>query len=96
MKPVILLFFILVITQFSSCAPPLCKIQNCHVAIDHNHVFGAETRANQTTDKMKVYRGVSYFSYIFRKRYKAQESKGYYRKIDNREAYQKRVNKHKK
>lgn len=70
--------------------PPRCKIPSCYVAIDHNHAYGSETRANQTKNVSKVWRGVPYFSYIFRKKYKAQESKGYYRKIDGREAFEKR------
>jgi|GEM_PF-2942846 len=85
-----LAFVVLLIAQTACHVPPLCKIPDCHVAIDHNHAYGAETRANKTKNVSKVWRGVPYLSYIFRKKFKSQESKGYYRKIDGREAYDKR------
>lgn len=91
-KSIIFSLVVLLLVQ-SACLriPPRCKIPNCNVAIDHNHAYGSETRANgETKDVAKVWRGVPWFSYVFRKKYKAQESRGYYRKIDGREAYDKR------
>ena len=94
MKSITLFLLICLGVMGTAClrVPPRCKIPNCHVAIDHNHAYGSETRANETKAVAKVWRGVPYFSYIFRKKYKAQDSRGYYRKIDGREAYDKRRN----
>lgn len=93
MKKLLIFSLLLLLGVQTAClrVPPRCKIPNCYVAVDHNHAIGSETRANgDTKDVGKVFRGTPYFSYIFRKKYKAQESKGYYRKIDGREAYDKR------
>jgi hypothetical protein len=93
MKKIVIFALIILVAVQSAClrVPPRCKIPNCNVAIDHNHAYGSETRANgETKDVAKVWRGVPYFSYVFRKKFKAQESRGYYRKIDGREAYDKR------
>ena len=87
------LFILIVFSVFSgfttSCIPPRCKIPNCHVAIDHNHPkYGQKVKGGQSP--YKVYRGVPWYNYVFRKKYKAQSADGKYRKIDNREAWDKR------
>lgn len=96
MKKTVLFALLVLIFAQSAClrVPPRCKVPTCYVAIDHNHAVGTETRANgDTKDVGKIYRGVPFFTYIFRKKYKAQEFKGYYRKINGIEAYDKRKSK---
>ncbi len=96
MKNTILSCLLILLVVQTSClrVPPRCKVPTCYVAIDHNHAIGSETRANgDTKDVGKVFRGVPFFTYIFRKKYKAQEFKGYYRKINGIEAYDKRKSK---
>jgi hypothetical protein len=75
------------------CIPPRCKIPNCTVVIDHNHAYGTRETEGRKTQVAKVYRGVPFFAYVFRKKYRAQNSMGYYRKIDTREAYKKSIHK---
>ncbi|GAB4402133.1 MAG: hypothetical protein OHK0053_25770 [Microscillaceae bacterium] len=71
----------------SACVPPRCKIPNCAVVIDHNHPkYGQEVKGKQSP--YKVYRGVAWHRYIFRKKYRAKSADGRYRKIDTREAFQ--------
>jgi hypothetical protein len=90
----ILFVTLLLVVSASACIPPKCKIPNCHVVIDHNHLkYGKEVKGGQSP--YKVYRGVPFFAYIFRKKYRAESADGYYRKIDTREAYHKSIKKKK-
>ncbi len=74
--------------SFSSCIPPRCKIDNCAVVIDHNHPkYGEKVKGGGSS--LRVYRGVAWYRYIFRKKYRAKSADGRYRKIDTREAYDK-------
>lgn len=75
----------------SACIPPRCKIPNCEVVIDHNHAKHGKggSKPRKASNEPVVYRGVAWYRYIFRKKYKAQTAKGRYRKIDTREAYDK-------
>jgi hypothetical protein len=96
MKNIVLSCLLILLVLQTACLriPPRCKNPTCYVAIDHNHAIGTETRANgDTKDVGKIYRGVPFFTYLFRKKYKAQEFKGYYRKINGIEAYDKRKSK---
>lgn len=84
---IILLFGLLLFA--SSCLPPRCKIPNCAVVIDHNHMkYGQEVKSGQSP--YQVYRGLPWHRYVFRKKFKAQSADGKYRKIDTREAYDKK------
>lgn len=83
-------FLIIFLLSFvSSCIPPRCKIPNCEVAIDHNHPRYGETVKGKESG-YRVYRGLPWYRYIFRKKYRAKSAKGRYRRIDNREAYDKK------
>jgi hypothetical protein len=82
------LIFCWFLTGFSACLPPRCKIEQCHVVIDHNHVKYGETVGGGESQN-RVYRGLPWYRYVFRKKYKAKNSDGRYRKIDTREAYDK-------
>lgn len=75
--------------QGNACIPPRCKIQNCEVVIDHNHRKYKEAGA-EGKSAFQVYRGLPWYRYIFRKKYKAKSANGRYRKIDTREAYDKK------
>ncbi|MCU0447767.1 MAG: hypothetical protein MUE85_22945 [Microscillaceae bacterium] len=85
---VLLCLFGWLLTGFSACMPPRCKIPNCHVVIDHNHARYGETVSGGEA-ATRVYRGLPWYRYAFRKKYKAKNSMGRYRKIDTREAYDK-------
>lgn len=81
----VFLFFIICT---SACIPPRCKIPNCVVLIDHNHPkYGEEVPQGKST--YRVFRGVPWYKYVFRKSYRAKSADGRYRKIDTREAYDK-------
>ncbi len=82
--PLIIFFSLLLFA--SSCVPPRCKMDNCAVIIDHNHQkYGETVKGGKSS--VRVYRGVAWHRYIFRKKYKAKSADGKYRKIDTREAY---------
>lgn len=83
---ILLLSFLIILA--SSCIPPRCKIPNCAVIIDHNHPRYGQTVKNNESG-YQVYRGVPWYRYIFRKKYRAKSAKGRYRRIDTREAYDK-------
>ncbi len=86
----------LIMLLFSNCGiPPRCKIPACHVVIDHNHSYGSMEKAGAKTSVSKVYRGLPWYRHLFRKKYSAGDAgetkvKGKYRKIDTREAYDKK------
>ncbi len=79
------LFTFLVFLLFASaCIPPRCKIPNCHVVIDHDHMkYGKTVKGGKSG--YKVYRGLPWYRYAFRKKHKSKVSDGRYRKIDTRE-----------
>ncbi len=82
--PLFILFSLLLLA--SSCMPPRCKMPQCAVVIDHNHQkYGETVKGGKSA--LRVYRGVEWHRYIFRKKYKAKSADGKYRKIDTREAY---------
>lgn len=91
-----LVLFCLFLLLMTSCGiPPRCKIPACHVVIDHNHSYGSLEKAGAKTSVSKVYRGLPWYRYLFRKKYSAGDAgetkvKGKYRKIDTREAYDKK------
>jgi hypothetical protein len=63
--------------------------------IDHNHAYGTAEKAGVKTNVSKVYRGLPWYRYLFRKKYRATDAgetkvRGKYRKIDTREAYDKK------
>jgi hypothetical protein len=91
MKFKAIIFFLLLVLLANlqtSCVPPRCKIPNCRVVIDHNHPKYGETVGGNESG-LRVYRGLPWYRYVFRKKYKAKSADGRYRKIDNREAYDK-------
>ena len=91
-KCIAILSLVFIVFAASSCIPPRCKIPNCEVIIDHNHPkYGKTVKGGKS--RYQVYRGLPWYSYIFRKKHKAKSADGRYRKIDTREAYDKRKNK---
>lgn len=84
-----LVIFLGCLLLVSSCIPPRCKIPNCEVIIDHNHPkYGEKVKGGKSG--FRVYRGLPWYQYVFRKKYRAKSADGRYRKIDTREAYDKK------
>lgn len=98
MKFIKSIFFILLLSLLftTSCIPPRCKVPQCAIIIDHVHgKHGKGGVAKGKKGQLVLYRGVPWYRYIFRKKYRVNNEirenavKGKYRKIDTREAYDK-------